>query len=141
MAYENSVLSLSPDGQRLRAAESVFRENKFEVVSVSTPLQARFEIEMGRCGVFLTSYITPLAIYQDLAALFRRNCPTGVVIYLAGRPDESIPDADIVISEADDPHSIVMRVRSKQSGRESRESSAQATESSEPKKTSYEVDR
>lgn len=130
MAYENSVLSLNPDGQRLRAAESALRENKFEVISVSTPLQARFEIEMGRCGVFLTSYVTPVAIYQDLASLFRRNCPTGVIIYLARRPDESNPDADIVVSDEGDTHSIVMGLRSKQSGRESRESGAKAIEGS-----------
>jgi hypothetical protein len=114
MAYENTILSLNPDGQRLRGAEAGFCENNFEVVSVTTPLQARFEVEMGRCGVFLTSYITPLAIYRDLASLFRRNCPTGVVVYLVQRPDDSIPDADIVISDGDEPHSIVTRLRSKQ---------------------------
>jgi len=59
MASENIVLSLNPDGQKLHGQEgqeSVLRENGFEIISAATPLQARFEIEMGRCGIFLTSY-------------------------------------------------------------------------------------
>ena len=34
---------------------TALRENGFEIISAATPLQARFEIEMGRCGIFLTS--------------------------------------------------------------------------------------
>lgn len=114
MAYGNTILSLNPDGQRLREVESALRENNFEVISVATPLQARFEIEMGRCGVFLTSYITPPAIYEDLAALFRRSCPAGIVVFLSQETGERMADADIVISERNEPQSIVNMLRSNQ---------------------------
>lgn len=69
---------------------------------------------MGRCGIFLTSYLTPIAIYRDLASLFRRSYPGGLVIYLAQRPDDNIPDADILLSDGDEPRSIVKRIRLKQ---------------------------
>ena len=82
MARENIVLSLNPDDQKLQGQGSILRDKGFEIIFAATPLQARFEIEMGRCGIFLTSYITPFAIYRDLANLFRRSCPNGLVIFL-----------------------------------------------------------
>ncbi len=114
MADLNTVLSLNPDGQTLRVHETALREAGFQVISVSTPLQARFEIEMGRCGVFLTGYITSLAIYRDLAGLFRVNCPPGLIIYLARDANDTVPEADILLSQQDEPRSIVDKVRSKQ---------------------------
>jgi hypothetical protein len=114
MAYENTVLSLNPDGQTLGSQESALRESGFEVISVPTPLQARFEIEMGRCGVFLSSYITPLPIYRSLADLFRRNCPRGTVIFLAHLPDDSAPEADVLLFNNDEPQAIVRWIMSKQ---------------------------
>ena len=114
MAYENTVLSLNPDNQTLLGHESALRDNGFEIISVSSPLQARFEIEMGRCGLFLTSHITPRVILKDLASLFRRSCPNGLVIFVAQRLDDAIPDADILLSVGENPHSLVERLRSKQ---------------------------
>jgi hypothetical protein len=114
MADLSAILSLNPDGQTLRVQESALRDAGFQVISVSTPLQARFEIELGRCGVFLTGYITPLAIYQNLAGLFRVNCPPGLIIYLTQHADDTVPVADIVLSEEDEPRSIVEQLRSKQ---------------------------
>jgi hypothetical protein len=114
MAYQNTVLSLNPDGQTLLRLESTLREHGFEVISVPTPLEARFEIEMGRCGVFVNSYITPFAIYCDLVSLFRRSCPlNGMVVYLADRRIEEIT-ADIVFSAEDDPQTIVKKLCSGQ---------------------------
>jgi hypothetical protein len=110
MAYENTVLSLNPDGRTLLSQESTLRESGFEVISVSTPLQARFEIEMGRCGVFLSSYITPLAIYRDLVSLFRVSCPDGIVVFLTSPSFEQTLEADIVFSAQDDPQAIVKRL-------------------------------
>jgi len=107
MAYENTVLSLNPDGQTLLGQESTLRESGFEVISVSTPLQARFEIEMGRCGVFLTSHITPLTICRDLVSLFRVSCPDGTVVFLTGPSFEQALQADIVLSAQDDARAIV----------------------------------
>jgi hypothetical protein len=114
MARENIVLSLNPDGQKLHGQESVLRENGFEIISAATPLQARFEIERGRCGIFLTSYITPLAIYRDLANLFRRTCPNGLVIFLMEHPDDNIADADVLLWGEEPPEAIIQAIRSKQ---------------------------
>jgi hypothetical protein len=114
MAYENTVLSLNPDRETLLRYETALRESGFEVISVSAPLDARFEIEMGRCGIFLTSYLTSLAIYRDLASLFRRSCPDGRIIFFMDRPHDNAPDADILVSDGDEPRSLVERIRSKQ---------------------------
>lgn len=113
MDYENTVLSLNPDGQTLCSQESALREIGFEVISVSTPIQARFEIEMGRCGIFLSSYITPLPIYRSLADLFRRSCPDGSVIFITHQPVDSGPEADVLLSQ-DEPQAIVRWIISKQ---------------------------
>jgi len=110
MEYENTVLSLNSDGQMLRRQESALRESGFEVISVSSPLQARFEIEMGRCGIFLTTYITPHAINCDLVNLFRSSCPNGLVIFLRTHPEDDLPDADIVLSDRDEAQAVVKHI-------------------------------
>lgn len=114
MAYENTVLSLNPDGQSLRGQESALRESGFEIICVSTPLQARFEIEMGRCGIFVSSYITPLPIYRSLADLFHRSCPGGLVIFVADQLEDRVPEADVLFFPHDEPHAIVRWVVSRQ---------------------------
>jgi hypothetical protein len=118
MARETTVLSLNPDRKALLAYESALRQNGFEIISVDSPLDARFEIEMGRCGVFMSSYVTPLAIYRDLASLFRRYCPNGRVIFLAQRPHDRIPDADVLLSEGDEPSLLVRKLRDASGERE-----------------------
>ena len=114
MTYEKTVLSLNPDGQTLRNQESALRESGFQVISVSSPLEARFEIEMGRCGIFLSSYITPVSIFRGLAELFRRSCPVGLVIFMRHQPDESVPEADVLLSSEDEPQAVVQWIISKQ---------------------------
>jgi PleD family two-component response regulator len=114
MSYEKTVLSLNPDGQGLRGYESALRENGFEVISAYSPLQARFEIEMGKCGIFLTSYITPLVIYQDLASLFRRSCRDGIIAYLARQPNDDVSHTDILLVDDDEPQSLIDRLQLKQ---------------------------
>jgi hypothetical protein len=114
MAHENTVLSLNPDRETLLPHESALRKGDFEVISVSAPLEARFEIEMGRCGIFLTSYLTPFVVYRDLASLFRRNCPNGLIIFFMERPEDNIPDADILLTDRHEPRFMVERIRSKQ---------------------------
>ena len=113
MADENTVLCLNPDGQTLRNHESALRESGFEVMSVSSPLQARFEIEMGRCGIFLSGYITPLPIYRSLVGLFRRSCPEGLVILVTHQHDASVPEADALLFSDDEPQAVVRWIVSK----------------------------
>jgi hypothetical protein len=111
MERENTILSLNPDGPSLHRQESALRESGFEIISVSTPLTARFEIEMGRCGVFLASYITPLAIYRNLADLFRNYCPQGLVIYMTQQSDDHSSGADVLLSDQDQPEGIAEGIR------------------------------
>jgi hypothetical protein len=114
MTYENTVLSLNPDRSALLPYETSLRESGFHVISVAAPVEARFEIEMGRCGIFLSSYVTAVPIFRDLANLFRRSCAGGLVIFLMERPDDDIPDADIILSNRDESKSIVEKIRSRQ---------------------------
>jgi hypothetical protein len=113
MLFDKTVLSLNPDRKALLSTETALRENGFEVISVDAPLYARFEIEMGRCGVFMSCYMTPAGIYRDLAGLFRRRCPDSSIVFLTQTAGIPSPEADIVISEHDDPYMVVERIRGK----------------------------
>lgn len=62
--------------------EATLRSGGFEVVSVLSPIQARFEIEMGRCGVFVICYRVSKDEAEELTTLFRKNCPDGRVIFV-----------------------------------------------------------
>jgi hypothetical protein len=53
---KKTILSLSPDQDALASREVTLRNGGMKVISVMSPIQARFEIEMGRCGVFLICY-------------------------------------------------------------------------------------
>lgn len=110
MVDDNAVLSFNPDGKTLFNHELALRDGGYAVISVSTPIQARFEIEMGRCGIFLLSHIVPPVVCHDLVALFRRYCHTGIVVFLAKDPQAGLPDADILCVEEDDPRAIVARI-------------------------------
>jgi DNA-binding NtrC family response regulator len=111
MATERTILSLNPDRKSLLGYESALQAAGFKVISVQSPIEARFEIEMGRCGVFLSSYLTPDVIYRDLATRFRQSCPDGLIAYVSDQPDENIDDSDIQLSLQDEPNSIVERLR------------------------------
>jgi hypothetical protein len=114
MDYENTVLSLNPDGEMLASHEAALRDGGFEVISVDTPLDARFEITMGRCGVFLASSITSFAICRDLTGLFRQSCPAGLVAFVTQSGDYDMIDADMFLSVHDDPQSLVQKIRAEQ---------------------------
>ena len=79
---KNTVLSLSPNQDSLEMREATLRSGGFEVVSVLCPIQARFEIEMGRCGVFVICYRVSKDEAEELTTLFRKNCPDGRVIFV-----------------------------------------------------------
>ena len=111
MLNENTVLSLNPNHQALARHEAALREHGFGVISVSAPLEARFEIEMGRCGVFLTRDMVSAVIYSDLVQLFRRNCPQGLVVWVTC--NGHLDDADVVLSDRDQPESIVGTIRAR----------------------------
>jgi hypothetical protein len=111
MSYETTVLSLNPDRKALLRMELALRDSGFKVISVGTPLYARFEIEMGTCGIFMICYVTPPIIHSNLAALFRRTCSDGLIVFLAQTAGDTSPEADIVISDNDDPQAAIERLR------------------------------
>jgi hypothetical protein len=106
---KNTILSLSPDQDALASREVTLRNGGMKVISVMSPIQARFEIEMGRCGVFLICYrLSPIAA-DELTTLFRRYCPHGQIIFVTELPDdERVPaEANLTVPESNGPQDIL----------------------------------
>ena len=102
---ETTVLSFSNDPKHLREREAAIRNGGFGVISVSSETAARFEIEMGRCGVLLICYTIPPLVSGELVGLFRQSCPGGLIMGVL--KDQSPSEADIEIPAADGPDAIV----------------------------------
>jgi hypothetical protein len=115
---DSTVLSLGFDVPKLKLREAAIRAGGFGVLSVGSGVQARFEIEMGRCGIFLTSDHVAVAENRELISLFRRNCSRGWVIIVTADDNASLSadhmDADAWVRERDEPEGIVesLRIRS-----------------------------
>ena len=109
----NTVLSLSSDQAVLTSREIALRNGGMKVVSVISPTQARFEIEMGRCGIFLVCHRLPKAAVDDLTRLFRKACPQGLIIFVSEAPgDDRVPtEADIVLPESSGPEKMVQAMK------------------------------
>ena len=115
---EKVVLSLSFNVEELRRRESTLRAHGFDVKSVHSPGQARFEIEMGQCGVFITSDLVPDIVNQDLMELFRKSCPkNGMIILVEANKDFRQPSyelkADVTVPKSMDPEGIVDALRTR----------------------------
>jgi len=106
---KNTVLSLSPDQRALASREVALRSGGMKVVSVMNPIQARFEIEMGRCGVFLICYRISATDAGELTRLFRSYCPQGQIIFVTELPgDERVPaEANVTVPESSGPENIL----------------------------------
>ena len=91
-----TVLSFSNDPEHLLEREVAIRNGGFAVVSVSSEGAARFEIEMGRCGVLLICYTIPPLVSSELASFFRRSCPGGLIITVLN--EQPATDADTWVS-------------------------------------------
>jgi hypothetical protein len=62
--------------------------------SVGSEAEARLEIEMSRCGVFL------ICTETELIKLFRRNCPSGRIVFVKTASSGTAPKAvDYVVEE------------------------------------------
>jgi hypothetical protein len=88
-AREKTVLSFSRDPAALAIREWSLRKGGFEVISVGSEAEARLEIEMGRCGVFL------LCTETELIKLFRRNCPSGRIVLVRTATSGAAPRGKI----------------------------------------------
>lgn len=99
---KNTVLSLSPNQHALAVREAALRSGGLNVISVLSPIQARFEIEMGRCGVFVICYRVSKDQAEELTRLFRKSCPEGRVIFVSqpGHQDEVPRGMDVAVPES-----------------------------------------
>jgi hypothetical protein len=101
---KSAVLSFSTDGDLLQEREIALRNCGFEVVSVQTEIQARFEIEMGRCGVLVICFRIHLEKARDLTELFKKNCPDGCIIFVTNQTPEKAPqEVDYVVPDSGGP--------------------------------------
>jgi DNA-binding NtrC family response regulator len=114
---KNTVLSLSPDKDALASREAILRHGGMRVVSVSSPVEARFEIEMGRCGVFLICYRLQQRDADELTNLFKRFCPYGQIIFVSNYMEgaKAPAEADIAIPESFGPELILNALKRRES--------------------------
>jgi hypothetical protein len=109
----NVILSFSFDRERLAERETALRHCGFEVISASTASHARFEIEMGRCGVLLICHRSSPLTACELSTLFRKNCPAGRIIFVMKSALGGIPvAADLTVLESEGPQAIVQALGS-----------------------------
>jgi hypothetical protein len=121
------VLSLSFSVEKLERRELALSVHSFDVKSVLSPGQARYEIEIGRYDIFLTCAAVPDIVNQDLMNLFRRSCgENGLIVLIEGDGVASktaypLP-ADVRIPKALDPDGIIQALQER---RRSPEASAE----------------
>ena len=110
---KNAVLSLSPDKDALASREVTLRNGGMKVISVMTPIQARFEIEMGRCGIFLICYRLSETAADELTKLFRNYCPEGRIVFVTkpSEDDQAPVETDIRVPESSGPEQILRALR------------------------------
>ncbi len=108
---DRTVLSLSFDQENLHRRADILKYNGFDVVSVSSPTQARFEIEMGLCGIFVSCALVSDIVNADLFGLFKRFCPDGVIVHVTSSRSQmrpiAQPHADLEVDEVSGPDGIV----------------------------------
>jgi hypothetical protein len=110
---KEKVLSYSGDRNALIQRERALRRNGFEVVSVESESQARFEIETGRCGILLICFRTHPEKTREMTELFRKNCPEGSIIFVMNQTSDRAPHGvDYIVPESVGPEAIVDALRS-----------------------------
>jgi len=110
---KDTVLSFSVDRDLLRQREATLRNDGFKVISVETESQARFEIEMGRCGTLLICFRAHPETTKQPANLFRRNCPDGRIIFVMNHDRKKAPGGvDVIVPESAGPQAIIRALRS-----------------------------
>ena len=111
---KNTVLSLSRSSEALKARETVLRNGGLNVISVSSPIEARYEITMGRCGVLLICYRLNEEDAQEITKLYKANCPQGLVIFVeepSKRETRAPQGVDFVLSESAGPQRILQTLK------------------------------
>jgi DNA-binding NtrC family response regulator len=117
----DAILSLSFDPENLRRREGALRVRGFDVKSIRSLEQARFEIETGRYGVLVTCGLIPDIVNQDLIELFKKSCPEdGLTIIVDANKDSETASSqlqlDVRVPKWLDPEGIVNVLRRKTRG-------------------------
>ena len=81
------------------------------VISVLSPIQARFEIEMGRSGNLLMCHRLSREQADDLAKLYRQYCPEGRIVFVTEGSSHASAEADAYVPEASGPQELVQALR------------------------------
>lgn len=110
---KKAVLSVSPSEDALIVRHTALQNAGMHVTSVLTLTEARFEIEMGRCGSLLMCHRLSARQAEDVARLFRRYCPEGRIVFVTDGPhSHTAPeDVDTYIPESGGPDEIVQALR------------------------------
>lgn len=108
----NSVLSISPSKEALVVRQTTLRNAGMKVISVLTPSEAIFEIEMGRCGNLLICYRLSARAADDIARLYKRYCPEGRIVFITNGSAEKAPvNADVNIPESSEPEKMIQALK------------------------------
>jgi hypothetical protein len=109
---KKAVLSVSPNERALIVRHNTLKNAGMKVTSVLTPAEARFEIEMGRCGQLLMCHRLSPDQADDIAELFRRYCPEGRIVFVTDHSDPRVPNGvDALVEESSGPQEIVHALR------------------------------
>jgi hypothetical protein len=110
---KNAVLSYSPDEQALVVRHKALRKAGMKVVSVLTPAEARFEIQMGRCGSLVICYRLSTPQIGEITSIFRRYCPGGRIAFVTDGPrSQNIPEeADGYVPESNGPQQLLQALQ------------------------------
>jgi hypothetical protein len=110
---KNSVLSYCPSEEALIERQNSLRNAGMNVISALTPSEARFEIEMGRCGNLLICYRLSSQQIEDIAKLYKRYCPEGRIIFVTGgeKRDKAPQQADASVPESSGSDRILQALR------------------------------
>lgn len=103
----DNVLSLSAEADLLARREAFLQSAGFQVLSTTSEMQIRFEVQMGQCGVLLLCYTIHQAIHRDLAKLFTKNCKgSAIVCVMHPEQRKESPHAHLNLLDSDFPHKL-----------------------------------
>jgi DNA-binding NarL/FixJ family response regulator len=111
---KNTVLSFCSSAEALKIREAALRNRGMEVVSVTSAVEDRFEITMGRCGILLICYRLFEDEAQEITRLFKHYCSQGRVVFVEEPSNVSShapSGTDVVLPESDGPDEIVKALK------------------------------
>lgn len=104
---KNQVLSLSAEAELLAQRAAILQKAGYVVLSSTSEMEIRFEIQMGQCGILMLCYTLHQSIHGDLAGIFGLNCPNSAIVFVM-HPEmkKESRHAHINILDSDLPHKL-----------------------------------